>query len=133
MTAVRTAQDACSGDKSSNALRAVYHHLYPNKALTPLPNTDATALEQESNEIAWSQLLVLRILPLVLPPEDLTNPCLHVLVSEVLSEMIVHKALCEKASQPWIIWEGVTKLINSVRPELNPQGSVLATSSSINR
>jgi hypothetical protein len=28
--------------------------------------------------------------------------------------MIVHNALCGKASEPWIIWEGVTKLIRSL-------------------
>lgn len=94
----------------------IYHSLYPNKALTPLPDNDASITAQEENEIAWSQLLVSRVLPLVLPPEDLQNPCLHVLVSEVFSEMIVHNAMCGRASEPWVLWEGVTKLLNSLRP-----------------
>ena len=47
--------------------------------------------------------------------------------------MIVHKAMCDKASQPWIIWEGVTKLIYSLRPGVNQQTSADVSSSSINR
>ena len=91
----------------------IYHCIRPNKALTPLPDNPAHISEQQNNEAAWSQLLVTRILPLVLPPEDLQNPCLHVLVSEVFSEIIVLNAICGKASEAWVIWEGVTKLIYS--------------------
>ena len=75
-------------------------------------------MEQEENEIAWSQLLVSRVLLLVLPPEDLQNPCLHVLVSEIFSEMIVHRVLCQRVSEPWLLWEGVTKAIYALRPDL---------------
>lgn len=97
----------------------IYHSIHPNEALTPLPNNEACAAEQQENEIAWSQLLVSRVLPLVLPPEDLQNPCLHVLVSEIFSEMIVHKVLCQRVSEPWLLWEGVTKAINVLRrPDL---------------
>ncbi|KAK5173790.1 uncharacterized protein LTR77_002471 [Saxophila tyrrhenica] len=111
---LRIAKSANSNNGSANTVRTIYQTMRPNKALTPLPEGDAAVLEQVDNEVAWSQLLVSRILPLVLPPEDLANPCLHVLVSEVFSEMIVRNALCGKASEPWIIWEGVTKLLNSL-------------------
>ena len=94
----------------------VYHSIRPHRALTPLPDTPANLSEQRDNEIAWSQLLVTGILPFVLPPEDLENPCLHVLVSEVVSEMIVHNAICGKGSEAWVILEGVTKLIHSLLP-----------------
>ena len=111
----------------------IYHSLQPNKALKPLPNNQSTILEQQDNEIAWSQLLVSRILPLVLPPEDLQNPCLHVLVSELFSELIVHNALCGKASEPWVLLEGVTKLIPILRPDFNRPLSADASSPSISR
>lgn len=55
-----------------------------------------------------------RILPLVLPPEDLQNPCLHVLVSEVFSQIILCNAVLGRGSEAWVIWEGVTKLIKSL-------------------
>ena len=98
--------------------------------------TELTILEQEDNEIAWSQLLVSRIVPLVLPPEDLQNPCLHVLVSEFFSGMIVHNAICSRASEAWMVWEGVTKIINALRPDFstnNRQVPPDVTSSPINR
>jgi hypothetical protein len=98
----------------------IYHTIHTNKALTPLPDNPSKAVEQLDNETAWSQLLVSQVLPLVLPPEDLQNPCLHVLVSEIFSEMIVHNAICGKASEAWLIWEGATKLIRALRPDLHP-------------
>lgn len=112
----------------------IYHSILPNKALTPLPDNSENISEQQNNELAWSQLLVTRILPLVLPPEDLQNPCLHVLVSEIFSEMIVHNAICGKGSEPWVIWEAITKLIYStLRSRPMRQGAVDDPSSEINR
>lgn len=110
------AQDARASDRTNHEIRIIYHSIRPSKALAPLPDSPANISEQESNEIAWSQLLVSRILPLVLPPEDLQNPCLNVLVSEIFSEIIVHSAICGRGSEAWVIWEGVTKLIRSLRP-----------------
>ena len=111
----------------------IYHSIHPNKALEPLPNNELTILEQQDNEVAWSQLLVSRILPLVLPPEDLQNPCLQVLVSEIFSEIIVYRAICGKASEPWVVWEGVTKLIYSLWPDSQQPPSADAISMPINR
>ena len=111
----------------------IYHSLRPINALTPLPDGEAAVLEQEDNEIAWSQLLVSRILPLVLPPEDLQNPCLHVLVSEIFSEMIVHKAMCGRACEAWLLWEGVTKLIKTMLPDFNRRQSADEISPPINK
>ena len=118
---MRVAQDACPGAERDHDIRPIYHSMYPNEALTPLPNNPACQAEQEENEIAWSQLLVSRVLPLLLPPEDLQNPCLHVLVSEIFSEMIVHRVLCQRVSEPWLLWEGVTKAIYALRPDLVPR------------
>ncbi len=99
-----------------NAARQIYHDVRPHNAL-PSPQIETASLEQpDTSESAWSQLLVARILPLVLPPEDLANPCLHVLVSEVLAEMMIRNALCEKASQSWLVWEGISKSLNVLRP-----------------
>ena len=120
--AVHVAQSTFSTHhRSQDEIRLIYHTIHPNKALTPLPDNPSTILEQQDNEIAWAQLLVSQVVPLVLPPEDLQNPCLHVLVSEIFSEMIVHNAICGKASESWLIWEGVTKLIYALRPDHIPQ------------
>lgn len=103
--------------KGSTA-RIVYHTIRPHNALTPVPLSPDHITEQQSNESAWCQMLVNRVLSLVLPPEDLENPCLYVLVSEILSEMIFHNGICGKACESWLIWEGVTKIIYSTRPDL---------------
>jgi hypothetical protein len=58
-------------------------------------------------------LTVNRILPLILPPEDMLNPCLDVLVSEIFAELIFHNGICGKACEPWLIWDGVAKLLRS--------------------
>lgn len=65
-------------------------------------------------------MVVNRALSLLLPHEEHQNPCLQVLVSEILSEMIFHNGICGKACESWLIWEGVTKVIYVVRPDLVP-------------
>lgn len=108
------------GSKSNFQISSIYHALRPHSALSPLPINETTAQAENENEIDWSQLLVSRIMPLVLPPEDLLNPCLNVLVSEIFSDMIIHKSVLGKISQPWLIWEGVTKAIYSLRSISQP-------------
>ncbi|KAH9839672.1 PXA domain [Teratosphaeria destructans] len=135
ISAVQTASDASCEQQCAHAqpasIASIYHSLRPHKALSPLPIDDATTLAERENESDWSQLLVSRIIPLVLPPEDLVNPCLNVLVSEIFSEMIVRNAVLEKSSQPWLLWEGVTKVIYTLRPVAQPRMETAA--SSINR
>lgn len=47
--------------------------------------------------------------------------------------MIVHNAICGKASEAWLIWEGVTRLIRTLRPDCNPQKSADDNPSTINK
>ena len=103
-----------SQNRSRDETRVLYSSIRPHRALLPVPTTPAELSAQQDNERAWSQLLVARILPLVLPPEDLANPCLDVLVSEVFSEIIVHNAICGIGSEPCIIWDGIRKVIDNV-------------------
>lgn len=66
---------------------------------------------------------------MVLPPEDLLNPCLDVLVSEILSEMIFHNGICGKACEPWLLWDGITKVLQSIRPPTQNNASKHKSSS----
>jgi hypothetical protein len=109
--------------------RTKYHVLRPHLALSPVPVTPESRARQEEHEVAWCLLLVDRVLPLLLPPEDLQNPCLDVLVSEIFAELILHKGICGKACEPWLIWDGITKLVRSpaadpigARPVQSPEG-----------
>jgi len=88
--------------------------------LTPIPDSPDDLADQQENESAWCQMVVNRALALLLPYDEHQNPCLQVLVSEILAEMIFHNGICGKACENWLLWEGVTKVIYVLRPDLVP-------------
>ncbi|RKF64474.1 putative pxa domain-containing protein [Erysiphe neolycopersici] len=93
--------------------RHIYHLLWPIPPLSPVPNDQqdvASREKQAENESSYRQLLVQGVLALLLPTEDLENDCLRSLVTEILSESILGGCIGEKASEPWILWEGISKL-----------------------
>ncbi|KAK0938017.1 hypothetical protein LTR29_010465 [Friedmanniomyces endolithicus] len=114
-----------------NSIAAVYQTLRPHNALLPLPVDEASILSQRKNEVDWSQLLVDSILPLLLPSEDLVNPCLDVMVAEIFSGMIIRNAVMGRACQPWLLWEGCTKAIYALKPK--PPSKAESVSSSLSK
>ena len=74
-----------------------------------MPDDASKALEQKENEAAYRQLLVHGVLAVLLPTEDLENSCLTALVGQIFSEMIIGNGIGGKASEPWLLWEGITK------------------------
>lgn len=118
--AIRTASQTTQTSNISGTNRIIYHALRPHHALTPIPNSPDELVDQQENESAWCQMVVNRALALLLPYDEHQNPCLQVLVSEILSEMIFHNGICGKACEGWLIWEGVTKVIYALRPDLVP-------------
>ncbi|KAK1074578.1 hypothetical protein LTR33_009720 [Friedmanniomyces endolithicus] len=114
-----------------NSIAAVYQTLRPHNALLPLPVDEASILSQHNNEVDWSQLFVDSILPLLLPPEDLVNPCLDVVVAEIFSGIIVRNAVMGRACQPWLLWEGCTKAIYALKPK--PPSEAESVSSSLSK
>ncbi|KAM0719891.1 hypothetical protein Q7P37_004026 [Cladosporium fusiforme] len=119
--AVRIAAQSTHSPGPNAANRIVYHTLRPHHALTPVPTSPESLADQQENESVWCQMVVNRALALLLPHEEHQNPCLQVLVSEILSEMIFHNGICGKACESWLIWEGVTKIIYTIRPEVAPR------------
>lgn len=89
--------------------REVYHSLFPLPSLTPVPRPDDpdTILEQRENEAAYRQLLVQAALAVLLPTEDLENPCLTALVGQIFSELIIGNVVANKAAQPWLLYEAI--------------------------
>jgi hypothetical protein len=113
--AVETAQKSVLLEPArTGGVAQVYHAIRAHCALSPLPTDDMSMQAQHENESDWCQALVNGILPLLLPPEDLSNPCLDVLVSEIFSNLIVRNAVLEKSAEPWLLWEGVTKAVHSL-------------------
>jgi hypothetical protein len=62
---------------------------------------------QQENEATYRQLLVQAVLAILLPTEDLENPCLTALVEQILSELIIGNVIAGKASQPWLLYEAI--------------------------
>lgn len=95
--------------------REIYHTLQPHPALSPVPTEfDLLSIrDQAANEAAWRQLLFEGVLGHLLPPEDLENPCLRVLVNEIFAEMIMGNGV-GKACEGWLIWDGIAKALTAV-------------------
>jgi len=70
------------------------------------------------NEAAYRQLLVQGVLAVLLPTEDLENHCLTSLVGQIFSEMIIGGVIGGKASEPWLLWEGITKIAEVIQTKL---------------
>lgn len=89
--------------------REAYHALWPMPPLSPVPDPEkpATSIEQQKNEAAYRQLLVQAVLAILLPTEDLENPCLTALVGQIFSELIIGNVIANKASQPWLLYEAI--------------------------
>ena len=116
-TAYRAAQHPVATGPVQVDPRQVYHASYPLPPLSPVPRPDDedAIAEQQRNEAAYRQLHVQAVLAVLLPTEDLENPCLTSLVGQIFSEMIIGGALANKAAQPWLLWEGICILSRIVQ------------------
>ncbi|KAI6783838.1 uncharacterized protein J7T54_001714 [Emericellopsis cladophorae] len=110
ITAYRTAHTPMSPGPIEARPRQVYHSLCPLPFMEPVPQhnePESTVAEQEQNESAYRQLLVQGVLTVLLPTEDLENPCLTSLVGQIFSELIIGNIVAKKAAQPWMLWEAI--------------------------
>ena len=79
--------------------------------------------EEAKNEAIYRQLLVQGVLAVILPTEDLRNPCLRTLVADALADMILGNGVAGKACEGWMMWEGITKTIESARAQMKPKAA----------
>ncbi|KIM95038.1 hypothetical protein OIDMADRAFT_106597 [Oidiodendron maius Zn] len=100
--------------------REIYHSICPFPALSPVPHleSESSIQQQKENEAVYRQLLVQGVLAVLLPTEDLENDCLMAIVGQIFSEMILGGAIGGKASEPWLLWEGITKLAEAIQGRL---------------
>lgn len=80
--------------------------------------SESSIRQQKENEAAYRQLLVQGVLAILLPTDDLENDCLTAIVGQIFSEMILGGAIGGKASEPWLLWEGITKVAEVIRARL---------------
>ena len=124
-SAFRASRDPLRPAPLATDFRTLYHALIPHPALSPVPTQDAPlAIEQQSaNEAAYRQLLVQGVLAVLLPTEDLSNACLRTLVADIFGEMILGNAVGNKSCEGWLIWEGLTKMLDAVKAQIEPKTS----------
>ncbi|TQS32233.1 hypothetical protein Golomagni_07458, partial [Golovinomyces magnicellulatus] len=107
VTAYRASRQPMTQSPVEMNPREAYHAMCPLPQLSPVPRDDmpSTKEEQLKNEAEYRQLLVQAILAILLPTEDLENPCLTSLVEQIFSELIIGNNIANKASQPWLLYE----------------------------
>lgn len=105
--------------------RVIYHSLYPQPALSPVPDAaiPSTVAEQSEHETQYRQLLVQSALAVLLPTEDLENACLRTLVADVLAESILGNAIGGKLSEGYFIWGTITKIVTLVKARVQPKAT----------
>ncbi|KAK7422345.1 hypothetical protein QQX98_001624 [Neonectria punicea] len=130
ITAYRTAHHAISRPPIDADPREVYHALCPLPQLAPVPRPDdpLTTSDQRENEALYRQLLVQGVLAILLPTEDLENPCLTALVEQIFSELIIGNVIANKASQPWLLYEGICITARVMQEKWTKHESTTATS-----
>lgn len=118
LIAYRASQQRLHPPPFQHNQRAIYHLLWPSHALSPVPESEETVKQQMENEANYRQLLIQGALAVLLPTEDLENDCLTALVGQILSEMIVGGGIGGKACEPWLLWEGFTKIAELIQMQL---------------
>ncbi|KAK0124556.1 hypothetical protein ONS95_009504 [Cadophora gregata] len=118
LQAYRASRDPLHPSPVESNPRQIYHSLWPFPALSPVPDGEHATLERMENESAYRQLLVQGVLAVLLPTEDLENDCLTTLVGQIFSEMILGDGIGGKASEPWLLWEGMTKIAEAIQSKL---------------
>lgn len=100
-----------------------YHALVTHPGLSPFPDADhpETREKQAQNEAVYRQLLVQGVLAAFLPIEDLQNPCLRTLVTDVIADLILGEAISTKACQPGFIYETLIRVVGEIKARVEPR------------
>lgn len=62
------------------------------------------------------------MLSILLPTEELENPCETALVSQILSKLIIGNLVINKVSQPWLLYESICIVSRVLRERGTGQG-----------
>lgn len=88
--AYRTSQEATLSSTIHPDARQIYHSLRPHPALDPAGDGDELSQrEQQRHDSEYRRMISQGLLAVLLPNEDLQNPCLFALVSEILADLIL--------------------------------------------
>ncbi|KPI36834.1 uncharacterized protein AB675_11791 [Cyphellophora attinorum] len=95
----------------------VYHALNPHPALDPALSDDA----RTATERAHRQLLIQGALAVLLPTEDLQNSSLRILVTDVLADLILGRAINDRLCQGWFLHEMMSKVTVIISRRTHPK------------
>lgn len=98
----------------------MYHNLRPHPALAPLANEQNQTLisDQQQSYSAYVRLLAQGIIAVVLPTEDLQNPCLRALVSEVSADLIIGNFVGNRICQSMFLFDSIRKATTAAQNRL---------------
>jgi len=99
-------------------LQEVYHVLRPHPALVTGDGFASATAQQQQHERDYFQLLTQGILAVVLPTEDLRNPCLRTLASDIVADMILGNVVAGRLCEPAFVYDSVRKTCESAQIRL---------------
>jgi len=100
--------------------RILYSALLPHTALLPAPSGLLSCDQQQLHETTYRKLLAEGILALLVPAEDLRNPCLRVLLNEILADMILDGLVSKKLCDGAFIYDMIQRVADSARGTSKP-------------
>jgi hypothetical protein len=115
--AYRTANDSHAILSYEKRPVSVYHTFNPHPALNP----DLPTEEQHELQTAYRQLLVQGVLAVLLPTEDLQNSPLRILVSDIIADLILGRAIDDKLCKGWFLHEMVSKVVATITSRAHPK------------
>ena len=105
--AARSVQD---GNESALAnIGDIYHTLRPHPALRYRIQQKPGSVDGLAQDNQYRQLLAEGILAVLLPVEDLQNPCLSALVTDIFADLILGNLIGDRLSAPLQLYDLLTK------------------------
>lgn len=95
----------------------MYHSLNPHPALDPALSPG----DQAQAERTYRQLLVEGAIAVLLPTEDLQNSSLRILVTDIIADLILGRAIEYRLCQPWFLHESVSKIVDTITARTQPK------------
>lgn len=111
LAAWQTAQQIAGSSERTQHIHTIYHTLRPHPALSPVPDAlnHVSVDEQQRNDASYRNVLSQGLISVLLPIEDLQNPCLFALVSEVLGDLVLGEFLAKRMSTGCCVYDCVRK------------------------
>lgn len=116
-TAYRAASESHAARPYEQELLQIYNSLNPHPALDPTLSPD----EQIQTERIYRQLLIQGALAVLLPTEDLQNASLRTLVTDIVADLILGRAIDDRLCQPWFLHSMVSKIIATLTSRAQPK------------